>query len=193
MIPYKQRVQFEDRLTESNRITDKFPGRIPIIVERSKTSSTNIPVLDKEKFLVPQDLTVSQFIYIIRRRLTLPSETAMFLFVGNTLPTTSTLMRELYGIHRDRDGFLYAQYSGENTFGTEMYNVVWEITDKQKIFYESFESWDTAIAFAEAVANDHGNMLCVLRFSSKETCDKRGCVDIYIAHETRHKIVIVKG
>ena len=37
--------------------------------------------------------------------------------MNGILPTTSTLMRELYGMYKDHDGFLYAQYSGENTFG----------------------------------------------------------------------------
>lgn len=113
---YKLKYSYETRLEESTRIREKFPGRVPIIVEKSKTSS-NIPTIDKQKFLVPSDLSVSQFIYIIRKRLTLKSETALFLFVNGTLPTTSTFMRELYTIHKDLDGFMYMQYSGENTFG----------------------------------------------------------------------------
>jgi GABA(A) receptor-associated protein len=48
----------------------------------------------------------------------LSGETALFLFVGNTLPTTGTLLRELYATYGEPDGFLYMLYSGENTFGT---------------------------------------------------------------------------
>lgn len=113
---YKDRISFQERIAESKRITEKFPGRIPVIVEKSPRDKL-VPTLEKEKFLVPSDLTVAQFIYIIRKRLTMPSETALFLFVNGILPTTSTLMRELYGMYKDHDGFLYAQYSGENTFG----------------------------------------------------------------------------
>lgn len=113
---YKDRISFHERSAESRRISDKFPGRIPVIVERSPRDKL-VPNLDKEKFLVPGDLTTAQFIYIIRKRLTLPSETALFLFVNGVLPTTATLIRELYGMYKDHDGFLYAQYSGENTFG----------------------------------------------------------------------------
>ncbi len=189
MIPYKQRITFEHRITESTRITDKFPGRIPIIVERSKTSDNRIPILDKEKFLVPQDLSVSQFIYIIRRRLELPSEMAMFLFVGSTLPTTSTLMRELYAIHRDQDGFLYAQYSGENTFGT-MYHVLWEKPNGEKIIMEAFPGWDGAIAYCDILSKEHGDMVCVLRFSTKEMCDRTGSSHIYITSDGNHKLII---
>lgn len=116
MVSYKEKISFEERCTESRRIIEKFPGRIPVIVERSSRDNA-VPRLDKEKFLVPCDLTTAQFVYIIRKRLSLPSEMALFLFINGVLPTTGTLLKELYSIYKDRDGFLYAQYSGENTFG----------------------------------------------------------------------------
>ena len=115
MTDFKKKFLFDNRLAESKRIKEKFPGRIPVIVERGPRSS--VPVIDKNKFLVPSDLTVGQFIFIIRKRLTLSPETALFLYINNTLPTTSSLMRELYSKHQDIDGFLYVQYTGENTFG----------------------------------------------------------------------------
>ena len=113
---YKKRETLEVRKAEAARVFEKFPGRIPIIVERAANAKT-IPLIDKNKFLVPADLTLSQFIFVIRKRLTLPPEQALFLFVGNTLSTTSTLMKELYSKYREEDGFLYVKYCGENTFG----------------------------------------------------------------------------
>jgi GABA(A) receptor-associated protein len=107
---------FEERITESTRIKDKFPGRIPVIVEPS-IRGANLPPLDKQKFLVPGDLSIGQFIFVIRKRMVLSQEQALFVFVGNTLPTTSTLLRELYATYKDHDGFLYMSISGENTFG----------------------------------------------------------------------------
>lgn len=115
-IPFKQANSFEARLEESTRIRQKFPGRIPVIVERG-SRSISVPQIDKQKFLVPGDLTVSQFIFVIRRRLSMPPEQALFLFVGNTLPTTGILIRELHASYADRDGFLYITYCGENVFG----------------------------------------------------------------------------
>ena len=115
--PFKQRFAFDDRRSEAERIREKFPDRIPVIVERSRSTTSIIPHIDKEKFLVPGDLSISQFIFIIRRRLRLDSETALFVYIGNTLPTTGTLLRELYRNHADTDGFLYLSYCGENTFG----------------------------------------------------------------------------
>jgi len=115
--PFRQRFPYLERKKEAARIREKFPDRVPVIVERSRTTASIIPLIDKEKFLVPGDLTISQFIFIIRRRLNLDSETALFVYIGNTLPTTGTLMRELYTNYADTDGFLYISYCGENTFG----------------------------------------------------------------------------
>jgi GABA(A) receptor-associated protein len=42
---------------------------------------------------------------------------ALFLFIDKVVPTSSMTMGEIYVEHKDVDGFLYIQYSGENTFG----------------------------------------------------------------------------
>jgi len=116
-ISFKEKQSFEQRLIESTNIKNKFPGRIPVIVERASNTHTDIPLIDKNKFLVPGDLTLGQFIFIIRKRLILSPEKALFIFVNNNLPLTSHLIRELYSIHCDPDGFLYIKYASENTFG----------------------------------------------------------------------------
>ena len=66
---------------------------------------------------MPSDLTVAQFAFVIRRRLSLEPEKALFLFIDGTLPPSAQLMREVYEAHADADGFLYVLYSSENTFG----------------------------------------------------------------------------
>ena len=106
---------FETRLTEATRILQKYPDRIPIICEKSQNS--DIPEIEKKKYLVPGDLTVGQFIFIIRKRVDLPPERAIFLFVNGMIPPTAVLMSVIYNENRDKDGFLYITYSGENTFG----------------------------------------------------------------------------
>lgn len=62
-------------------------------------------------------MTVGQFVYVIRKRIKLSSEKAIFIFINNVLPPTAALMSKIYAEHKDEDGFLYVQYSGENTFG----------------------------------------------------------------------------
>jgi GABA(A) receptor-associated protein len=56
---------------------------------------------------------------VIRKRLKLPAEQAIFLFVNGVIPPTAALMNTIYEEHKDEDGFLYISYSGENTFGAE--------------------------------------------------------------------------
>lgn len=114
---FKQEHSLDSRREESQKIRRKYPDRIPVVVEKVNTSS--IPDIDKRKFLVPSDLTVAQFMYIIRKRIQLAPEKAMFLFVNKMLPTTSSTMGIIYDEHKDEDGFLYIAYSGENTFGDE--------------------------------------------------------------------------
>ena len=69
------------------------------------------------RYLVPADLTVGQFVYVIRKRIKLSPEKAIFVFVNNVLPPTAALMSSIYEEHKEEDGFLYIAYSGENTFG----------------------------------------------------------------------------
>lgn len=112
---FKKEHPLEKRRQESNRIRSKYPDRIPVIVE--KAQKADIPAIDKQKFLVPSDLTVGQFVYVVRKRVKLSPEKAIFVFVNNVLPPTAALMSTLYDEYKDEDGFLYISYSGENTFG----------------------------------------------------------------------------
>jgi GABA(A) receptor-associated protein len=66
---------------------------------------------------VPRDLTIGQFIYVIRKRLRLPAEKAIYLFCCGNIPASSALVHSVYEQYKDEDGFLYITYSGENVFG----------------------------------------------------------------------------
>ena len=112
---FKKEFNFEQRKQEADRVILKYPDRIPIICEKSQKSKAK--ALDKKKYLVPCDLTIGQFVFIIRRRLALPSEKAIFLFVGNIIPPTHSTVKDIYGKHKSKDGFLYIHYSEENVFG----------------------------------------------------------------------------
>merc|ERR1711872_205532 len=114
---FKEENALNNRQAESAKIRTKYPERIPVIVE--KVPNTSIPDIDKKKFLVPNDISVAQFMWIIRKRIQLPSERAIFLFVGKILPQSSASMGQIYIEHRDEDGFLYIAYSGENSFGSD--------------------------------------------------------------------------
>jgi GABA(A) receptor-associated protein len=103
---------------EQRNIATKFPGRIPVIVERHPGASADMPEITKSKFLVPRELTMSQFIYIVRRQINLAPDKALFLFVNNTLPTSSSFISEVHAAHKEPDGALHFVYTSESVFGT---------------------------------------------------------------------------
>lgn len=106
---------FDNRLKESNKILTKYPDRIPIIVERVKKS--DLPIIDKSKYLVPKDMTVSQFFFIIRKRIKLNQSQALFMTVNGSLLSTNDTIGDVYNNYKNKDNFLYMLYTGENTFG----------------------------------------------------------------------------
>ena len=114
---FKERHSFEKRSEESYRIMVKYPNRIPIICEKWG-NDPDMPEIDRKKYLVPNDLHVNQFLYIIRTRMKLRPEKSLYIFVnGTVIPHTGSCISEYYYRYKDEDGFLYISYSGENTFG----------------------------------------------------------------------------
>lgn len=114
---FREKNSLEKRIQESTRIRDKYPDRIPIICEK-RARDTHIPPLTKYKYLVPADFTVGQFIHVIRKKIELTPEQALFVFLdNNTMPSTHQILGHIYDENRNEDGFLYIIYTGENTFG----------------------------------------------------------------------------
>jgi GABA(A) receptor-associated protein len=102
---------------DAEKLKRKYPDRIPVIVTRNKHSSTT-PDIDKHKYLVPVDLTTGQLLYVIRKRLNLTSDKALFLFVNKSVMNTNTLISSIYEEEQCKeDGFLYVVYSCESVFG----------------------------------------------------------------------------
>ncbi|XP_015280056.1 PREDICTED: microtubule-associated proteins 1A/1B light chain 3C [Gekko japonicus] len=124
--PFKQRKSFASRMEEVIGIREKFPTKVPVIVERYQRERY-LPLLDKTKFLVPQELTMTQFITIIRGRMGLGSTQAFYLLVNNkTLASMSLTLAEIYQDYKDEDGFVYMTYASQEMFGYQL------ATDKGK-------------------------------------------------------------
>jgi len=110
-----KKCSLETRLADSKRLCKKYKDRCCIIV--GKNNNSDIPDIERHKFLVPNNLTVGQFIYIIRSRIECKSNQALFLFINGKIPPTSQRLIHVYEANKDDDGFLYVTYTGENTFG----------------------------------------------------------------------------
>ena len=115
MNPYKYNNSEDKRIQECSRILKKHPDRIPIIVCKAK--GCELPDIDKQKYLVPKDMNIGQFVYVIRKRIKLDSNQALFVLINNNLSTSTKLLDDIYETNKDKDGFLYVTYCSENTFG----------------------------------------------------------------------------
>ncbi len=57
-----------------------------------------------------QDLTVGQFVYVIRKRIKLAPEKAIFIFVNEVLPPTAALMSSIYEEYKCVSTILFLGY-----------------------------------------------------------------------------------
>jgi len=113
---YKRESTQQERSKESERLRAQFPDRVPVIVEPADERQ---PPVDKRKFLVPADLTVGQLMYVVRKRIKLPAEQALFFAVADAraIPPAAALISEIFERHADPDGHLYMTYCTEHAFG----------------------------------------------------------------------------
>mmetsp|Transcript_29015 Transcript_29015/g.83221 ORF Transcript_29015/g.83221 Transcript_29015/m.83221 type:complete len:127 (-) Transcript_29015:90-470(-) len=114
-------VPFDQRAAEAKRIRSKYPDRIPVICE--KASRSDLPSIDRKKFLVPGKMLCGEFKYIVHKHINqkqaavVASDQTIYLFVGKTSPKTGCSMEEVYEQYKANDEFLYITYSAENTLG----------------------------------------------------------------------------
>ncbi|XP_045517788.1 uncharacterized protein LOC123710118 isoform X2 [Pieris brassicae] len=105
------------RKEEVMAIKSKFPTKVPLIVERYH-KERSLPTLDKTKFLVPEDITMSQFLVIIRNRIKIKPNQALYLIINNrSMLSMSLTMAQAYETYSDEDGFLYITYASQEVFG----------------------------------------------------------------------------
>lgn len=100
---------------EVELIREKYPNYIPILV-RSKDNKLQ---LNKNKYLVGGEITVGQFMFILRKKIPLlKSEEAIYLFIDNTIPLSSCSLNSIYESKKDIEtGMLFITVCKENTFG----------------------------------------------------------------------------
>ena len=95
-------------------LMSKYPDHVPVIANAANKYVTQVK---KNKFLVPKDFNVSQFLYILRKNLDLGSESALFVTVDNSLVCSSKNFQQIHFESKKNDGILYLTYTKEDTFG----------------------------------------------------------------------------
>ena len=97
-------------------------NKLILIISRRKSCNSVIGKVVMWKlilvFLLLSSI-VGQFYFLIRKRIHLRPEDALFFFVNNVIPPTSATMGQLYQEHHEEDFFLYIAYSDESVYGAQ--------------------------------------------------------------------------
>lgn len=105
------------------------PRHVAVICTPSRTVLQRLigngePPVPVKRCLIDQEMTVAQYMMLMRKQIKLTSEQSMYLFVGHptgqnhTLPSATATFGRLYAEHKtEDDGVLYITYALENTFG----------------------------------------------------------------------------
>lgn len=112
---FRASIPLNERKEEFERLKERHPERIPIIL--TAHPSSKLPKLKKQKFLVPKSLTIGQLMCSVRRRMSLTPDMGLFFFVNDNIMSANTELAMTYDQYGNEDGFLYMMLTGENTFG----------------------------------------------------------------------------
>ena len=107
----------------SNKLRLKYPDKVPVVVKKDK-SSKKLKDVGTIKYLVQDHITVGQFIYILRKRIELSPEEALYLYANIDKSKTQYVlsgndeMITIYNNYKnEKDCILHLIYAGENVFG----------------------------------------------------------------------------
>jgi hypothetical protein len=105
-------------MTKIQNLLTKYPDRVPIVLS-SKTYIKGNPL----RFIVPLNLTVTQFMVLLRTKIELKQEEAIFIFVKDIqtgqdiMVQSSVTMESLYSQYKDKDNLLNLFFEKEAVFG----------------------------------------------------------------------------
>lgn len=97
-------------------VAQKHPTKIIVVVHRS---AGTVLKLRRRKFVVPCEVTLSEFVCIVRKHSALMPSEAFFLFekTSRRMVSGSSTIQELALRHVDGDRILHMEYCTENAFG----------------------------------------------------------------------------
>jgi len=98
-------------------IKQQYPNYVPIIVRTNKKDKDL--KLTKTKFLVTSEITLAQFLVILRKKISAINSTeSIFLLINDTLSPVTLTLASIYHEKRDLDtNMLFITVCKENTFG----------------------------------------------------------------------------
>jgi GABA(A) receptor-associated protein len=106
----------EKRKSESLRILNKYPDRVPVIINPIDNKA---PPISNHKYLVPTNITLGQYMHIVRPKIKISPKEALFFFIGNTklICPAGESISTIYSKYANNDGYLYIYYNIESAFG----------------------------------------------------------------------------
>eukprot|EP00826_Nyctotherus_ovalis_P041756 TRINITY_DN4247_c1_g1_i1.p1 TRINITY_DN4247_c1_g1~~TRINITY_DN4247_c1_g1_i1.p1 ORF type:complete len:147 (+),score=38.71 TRINITY_DN4247_c1_g1_i1:68-508(+) len=116
---FKRIYNEERRRSEFDKLKNKYPHRIPVIVAKTNDDhNQSLPDIEQDKFLVPDDFDFQRLQGMIRKRLELSSSQVMYLvFKSSRIYGGDRSMASIYEEEKDNDGFLYIKYCGQEYTG----------------------------------------------------------------------------
>ena len=116
---YRYKYSFEHIKNETDSIKRKHSNRVPILISISQVDTKLYNDVKHHKYMIPKDMTFTEFIQIVRHRINLDKNEALFAIIleNNIMPKMSTLIGELYEKYKSNDGYLVIILTKENTFG----------------------------------------------------------------------------
>lgn len=98
-----------------NRLLEKHPDKVPVIMTDNNDSKTNY------RFLIANDTTVAQFMSTFRNKINIDKNTSIYLFIksdnGDIIVPTSLTFQTVYNQYKNQNNVLMISYAKENIFG----------------------------------------------------------------------------
>ena len=114
---FRQKNTLEQRIEQYEKIKNNYADKIPIILERGNNCTINKII--KTKYILSYSVTMAEFMKIIRGKLELDPERALFFLAdGKYSLSANEDLGNVYEKYKDsQDGFLYMTYSEEIVYG----------------------------------------------------------------------------
>lgn len=108
-----KKTDIDTRRRNAIAILGKYPGRVPVIVD---VNDKNL-VINKNKYIVPGNLCLAQFIAELRKKINIGSSHSIFILINNKFINSNDILSDIYDKNKEIDGFLYMIINIENVFG----------------------------------------------------------------------------